>query len=252
MNGTARIGTAWFSRVVGIAALATGACVGGDSDGTAFTARMVGDEAVVDAANPNLHYWTCMDEPSLQKQVDGEWVGLRDDRPPGWNSPGYFLDDQYIAPSHNLGCDFLLCTPFGETRSVGRAIEHVKVGMRAKPLDAPPEAPSPVDVIETRPIAGELRVRVTFSTGSDCATSHEAFVPLTLPEQGVCCAVGSPECSSEGPGGGWARTLQECRPWSTEFDLAYQLVDDAHECPTLVPDYPQCCGCVPNDMDAGI
>lgn len=229
------------------------ACAGdGKSDAALLSTRMVGDEVFVDAARVDLYYWTCMGEPTLQKQVGAEWVSLRDDRPPGWNSPGYFLDGQYLAPSMNLGCDYITCNAFGETHSIARAVEHVKVGTRAKPASAPANAPSPVDMIERRPLSGALRARLTYSTSSDCAASTEEFVPITVPEQGVCCPIGDAQCSSEGPGGGWAPTLDACRPWSTTFDVAYQVINDPHDCPTLDYDHTICCGCIPTDTDAGM
>jgi hypothetical protein len=259
MMSAAQGGTWVGLRPIAVMLVMSG-CGGSDGD-PRFVARMVGDEIVVDvAAGDEVHYRTCRDEARLEKRVGATWTRPQDDRPPSANNPGYFLDGKYMWPSFNLGCDYILCAAWDETftRSVARAAEYVKVGTRDKPAYAPANAASPVDVIESRPLSGELRVRITYSKDAECSASEQATAPITVPQDGVCCPIGLTQCSSDGPGGGWAPTLDACPEWSMGFDVGYMITTDIRGCERLIEDNSACCGCVPDagndastDQDAG-
>jgi len=222
-------------------------------DAGVFRARLIGDLVVVDVPDglPPLTQLSCSGWWAVLEKPDGaRWVPLQDDRHPSSNNPGYFLDGEYIEPSFNLGCDVIGCDdqPFSDLIYADDAREYVKVGTMALPEDVSP-APGmsppddPADVIETRPFSGALRVRFTYSTERDCSEPHEVTVPLEIPEHGVCCPIGSPSCSSTGPGGGWAPTADACLEWSEVFDESFVITTDPRGCPALADDPDTCCGC---------
>lgn len=285
MNSLAQLGaTRRLSFRIALACTALFACDASDSDADAgsdagavpdaaqpepdaaqpdgFHARLEGDVVMIDWDGGALSTLTCSGVSLLEKREGDRWVPLRDDRPPSWNSPGYFIDGEYSEPSFNLGCDVVSCYEPNTPLHMGFAREYVKTGTQPIPdgagdagIAAPILPADPADVIETRAFHGLLRARFTYSLGTECAEQLEAIVELEVPEEGVCCPIGNAGCSSEGPGGGWAPTLDACRPWSIEYDALSVRATDVRDCPVLVQDYDMCCGCAIEDgnaQDAGI
>jgi hypothetical protein len=118
--------------------------------------------------------------------------------------------------------------------------------------DKPPPANSgtramEVAVIETRPVSGKLTISVRYSESPSCERVHEAKLELDVPERGVCCPIGSEECNSGGPVGGWATDLHSCAPFQQLTDTYYRRETDLRDCPVLVFDDSVCCNC-----DAGV
>jgi hypothetical protein len=173
---------------------------------------------------------------------------MRDDRPP--SNPGYYLDGKYVPESFSLGCDMTACTSFNDTTEVGRAEEYANTGSKAPPAGEH-SRDAEVATIETRPFHGELRVLVQYFRDAMCQEDmHAVSLELEVPKEGVCCPIGDETCSSPGPGGGWAASMDACSPYSTLYDTYVTRKADAHGCPVLVEDDSVCCGC-PSDADAG-
>jgi hypothetical protein len=194
-----------------------------------------------------LSYLTCQNAIRVEKHLENAWAAMQDDRHPSSSNPGYYLDGEYVPSSSNLGCDQVECVPFSRTQVAGRAEEYVKTGSKAPPAGEPAAADE-VDVVETRAFHGEVRVRVDYSQTPQCEATDKVVLPLTIPgEGGVCCPIGSEGCWDPGPGGGWAPSLAECKPWKPAFDVAFSEERDAHGCPTLVEDESFCCSCRPDD-----
>jgi hypothetical protein len=222
---------------------------------TTFTARLVGDRIVIDVEGPaELGTPSCEETIVIAKLVNGSWRQARDDRRAA--NFGYYLDGAFVRQPPN-GCSS--CVPLVNNGQidVGLAYEYVRSGTKAPPADAPDAATAPdqVDVIEMRPLSGMVRITLTYFEDTFCETDGPltSVVTLTIPElmQGVCCPIGAAGCSSAGPGGGWAPSLDACVPWTMEYDAMSVLKEDPRGCPKLVKDYTICCGCAP-DEDAGI
>jgi hypothetical protein len=226
-----------------------------------FSARLSGATVVVDVASgTRLWFRSCSDSIVLEKRVGSTWEAPQDDRPSPADSHGYYLDDEFVPLAFNLGCDVINCLALGPTTTVGPTEEYVATGtLRAPPVEQPmgsgpppptPWGTDPVPVIERRSLHGELRVRLQYSEDPACRTAfHEATAELTVPEQGVCCPIGRTGCSSHGPGGGWAPTLDACPVWNTLYDRAYARKTDLRGCPVLMRDLNS--QCAPG-ADAGL
>lgn len=232
-----------------LVALAIGACNDADLgyEAPTFSGYLQGSAIVLEKRSPLPLAWqSCSDAFTLRKRSDGDWVPLRDDRHPSASNPGYYIDGTYVPPSHNLGCDVISCVPFEDTYEVGLAEEYVMTGSMAPPAGAEAERDM-VDVIETRTFHGELRVDVEYFAQGNCAgDAQRTALGLTVPVDGVCCPIGRADCSTEGPGGGWAPDLDSCAPWSVVYDAYFRAETDSHGCAVLVEDTSMCCGCLAN------
>jgi hypothetical protein len=266
MTCSTHIGTTRGALAVALLVLSVAACTS-DSAATASDAaaadadssssalelvgRLEGERFLVDKPRgPALYYWSCSSDLQAQKLVAGQWVALQDDRTFSVRAAGYYLDDTFVPAEPGLGCDVNVCTPVQNPIFVTLVNEYVRTGMKAPPPGAPAgnqPAGATVAVIETRPFHGKLRAHLRYSTEPSCNAPQVADVALDVPAQGVCCPIGSTQCSSEGPGGGWAPDTASCAPWSMIYDGAYLVKNDAHGCPVLVDDPAACCGCVPPD-----
>jgi hypothetical protein len=189
-------------------------------------------------------YLTCQNAIRVEKHEDGAWIAMRDDRHPSASNPGYYLDGKYVPASSNLGCDAVGCEQFGKTQEVGRAEEYVKTGTKAPPAGQPADT-GEVDVVETRPFHGDVRVHLDYSRNAHCDPTDEVSLPLTIPEEGVCCPTASVNCEG-GPLGGWAPSLAQCSQ-SIITDSAFRESTDAHGCPILIEDDSVCCLVCPDD-----
>ncbi len=218
--------------------------------GVTFQARLDGDQIVVDVlGGQSLHAQSCSGSTQVEKQTaSGQWASLQDDRYPSFNNPGYYLDGVFVRPEFNLGCDVVGCDSLPLQIFLGYARQYVKTGEKPAPAGET-TAKSPAPVVETRAFQGTLRITIKYSTGASCDATQQVVLQLVVPKDGVCCPIGLPGCSSSGPGGGWARSLTECRTWSPEYDVYFAAVSDVHGCPALAADNAQCCGCV---SDAGM
>ena len=203
------------------------------------------DKLAVERSNA-FYFRICTNALRVAKQSGGAWVPLRDDRHPSFNNPGYYLDGHYVKPSHNEGCDVWACIRLEDGMTVALAQEYVKTGTLAPPSGEDSDV-TPVDVVETQPFHGELRVEVQYSKSETCADTEHAVLSLTVPEDGVCCPIGRAECSSSGPGGGWAPNLESCPAWNIAYDAYFEVEHDPHDCPVLREDTAICCGCPPED-----
>jgi len=187
-------------------------------DDLALSVFMRGDAIYVHVAGATIYDRSCSGGPGLDKQDGDAWVAPQDDRYPDWQNPGYYLDGVFVGPSSNEGCDVVQCSEIPAEVFVARALEYVKVGEQPAPADAP-TATSPAPVIERRPLRGQkLRITFLYSRTERCDDTQTATLLLDLPARGVCCPVGTDGCSSEGPGGGWAPSLDACAPYSIEYD----------------------------------
>ena len=225
--------------------------------------RLVGDllEAQVSSTAigntfPSLYMMTCTPEITIEKwsaELD-HYAAVRDDRPPFYDNPGYFLDDVFVPPNHSLNCDAQVCAPFprmADRIEVGETYEYVKTGTTAPPPGTSGAA-AEVDVIERTALSGELKVSIAYYEESTCAvaTGGGFSYEVPPPELGVCCPVGEAECASSGPRGGWAENLKACRPFTYSQDHVYVQRDDPRGCPVLIEDESSCCNCS-SDADAG-
>ncbi len=195
-----------------------------------------------------LYIQTCSNAIVLEKDSAGTWVGLRDDRPPSSNNPGYLLDGQYVSPSRDLGCELVSCRPLAPEEPAGSAIEYVTTGSGLPPGDA--DVPTePVANIESRGVRGEMRLRFSYFADSACTRTRSVDVYFDMPE-GFCCLRGPGGCNPSGPIGGWAPTEATCPSDMPALDASYEQRLDPWGCPVLAYDASVCCNCVPED--AGI
>lgn len=177
----------------------------------------------------------------LEKREGDTWVAARDDRPSVYDNPGYFLDGEYVPAKRDPECDRKDCYELGGPYELSPAVEYVKTGTKDAPEGS--NATKPVlDTIERRPLNGKLRARVSYARQPDCSDEAAVEVELTVPE-GLCCPVGSAGCSSEGPRGGWAPSLETCRPGRPGFDEYVEIRQDVRGCSALVANEEICCGC---------
>ena len=222
-----------------------------------FTPRLEGDVILVDVTSPiPLFRLSCSNAVVLQRREGDAWVAPRDERPPSYQNPGYYLDGAFVPRAFNLGCDAVGCFSLSVSDPiyVGPAREYVRTGSKAPPEDrvpasGPPAVPAQVDVFESRPLSGRVLITIKYFEDSSCGEESSAALEFTIPtpDQGVCCPIGTAGCSSAGPGGGWAPTLDACRPWTVVYDAMVVPRDDARSCPALALDDDICCGCVPGD-----
>lgn len=137
---------------------------------------------------------TCSNAITLQKKQGDAWIDRRDERPLYSQNPGHYLDGKYVPAMFNLGCDVLYCTELSKDQVAARAVEVVKTGTRTAPAGSNAKT-EVIDVFETRPLEGPVRLRVVYSsTAPRCSDEREALLELTVPP-GVC------ECGDDLDGG---------------------------------------------------
>jgi hypothetical protein len=220
-----------------------------------FAVRFEGDVIILDVESARRLSQDECANPIRFEQLEGdEFVPMRDDRR---LAPAYYLDDHFVSePSKLIRCDVPSCAQFPRSHSfaIGSANEYVKIGTR--PYAASDKSKVDVDVIESRPVSGRIRIRIDYFDDERCDAPSGTTLELTIPtpEQGLCCPIGEDGCSSDGPGGGWAPSAEACPPWSVGRDDIFAVAvveDDPRGCPRLVLDKQMCCGCGP-DADAGM
>jgi hypothetical protein len=218
-----------------------------DASGPSFSAYLEGD-AIMLGPSPDASHRECLYFAVQVEKRDGTaWVPMTDERPRGSGQhPGFYFDGIYTPPALWYICDGPPgCGGFPEATTVGHAEEYVKTGTKAPPMVAQ-SGPALVDVFEARPFHGDVRVVVNYSPTSRCDATLQAFVPLTIPEDGVCCPLTVSGCSREGLPGGWAPSKDTCpampRPPDSFYPQRHTI--DSHGCPTA------CCGC-DDEQDAG-
>lgn len=111
----------------------------------------------------------------LSKKQGNDWVPPRDERP---SHGGPYYQDGELILDQGFGCDALACGDTGGEVYGGYAMEYVQTGTRP-----PPAGGDVVPVIEKRPLHGELRVSLTYSTdvGGRCK-GEQAFVYFAIPD----------------------------------------------------------------------
>jgi hypothetical protein len=114
----------------------------------------------------------CVDEPKLEKWVDGKWLPVQDDRPAPARHPGYYVDDTYVRASANEGCDVRGCVQVRESWRVAQASEFVRAGTR------PDAEGKEVERFETRPLAVPVRVLVSLHRNARCDGAEVATFDL--------------------------------------------------------------------------
>jgi len=124
--------------------------------------------------------------------------------------------------------------------------------------------PAPAAIQEGDSCDSEEYTFVKCSAGAvwTCASSFDndgfawvethASCDVQAQDGGVCCPIDVYEgCSPVMMlGGGWAPSLEQCQVL-TEFDAYFVTTQDTHGCQRLVEDSSMCCGCVPEEVDAG-
>jgi hypothetical protein len=148
-----------------------------------FSVVIDGDSVAVRVARSEpLYLQQCIGpRPGLEKQQDGGWVTLRDDRPSSSSGQPYFLDGRY-EPNPKSMCCLASCSQLGNPIPAGFLREYVKTGTQAAPADAEGATATEVDVIETRAFSGPLRVRLSYSTTDACTAIHEALPTVDVPK----------------------------------------------------------------------
>lgn len=197
-----------------------------------------------------LYMLTCSSAFSLEQPYAGSWVPLRDDRPPSYMNPGYFLDGVFVPPSFNEGCDVLTCRPLGPTVDVPLfALEYVQLGS----ISAPPGSgiSGTIPAIESRGRRGDLRLRLNYSEDSNCSRFTEATIDFFVPD-GECCYVGPEGCNASNAGGGWTPSPGDCPALFPSSGTYYTARVDGFGCAKLIPDPQRCCGSNCGDEDAGV
>lgn len=215
-----------------------------------FRLRLDGRMLVLDTLGHekwSFDFNDCASELVLEKSVNNSWGPLRDERPR--SGQGYYLDGKFV-PGKSIGCE-ASCMLLGKTRNIARAEEYVQTGTKFPPPDQP-DPKTPVFVVESRPLTGPLRLLVHYHLDETCNGEQQvASIQIAIPSEGVCCPIGPEQCSSPGPGGGWAKSYDQCPTFDTTFNVAFAIKPDSHGCPMLKPDPTLCCGdCV--SMDASV
>lgn len=217
----------------------------------AFSIELQGAQLLVhDSDEAPLYMLSCSGATAMEKADAAAWVAPADERHPSSHNPGYYLDGEYIEPEFSLGCDIVSCYEAQDPIYSALAYEYVKVGSEPAPAvmvdpRIADRVADPADTVETRPLSGKVRVRVRYFRDAECQRElfQEQEIVIPEPDEGVCCPVGDEGCSVEGPGGGWAPTLDACAPFSQQFDTLFELGDDPRGCPTLGANSAFCCNC---------
>jgi hypothetical protein len=191
-------------------------------------------------------------EPLLiEKYADRRWQPRRDERPPRGSGQSYYLDGEFVARNDDA-CAEVRCKALDEGIRA-TAEEFVQTGTKRPPAGEPnPE--TPVFVVETRPLIGQLRLTAHYDLGQERCGPEPlvATAELMIPTEGVCCPIGPAQCPTLGPGGGWAKSYDQCPTFESSSGIRYTIMADDHGCPVLVGDETRCCGDCPMEDDAGI
>jgi hypothetical protein len=123
----------------------------------------------------------CADAIRILKRAGDAWLPLRNDLPQPHlgHTDDYYLDGKYIPPS-DFNCDIAPCATLAEVLPVGRALQYVQTGTKARPADLG-DAGLPsgeIPFIETREYKDEIGVSVTYSEMPDCRTNEATVVPV--------------------------------------------------------------------------
>jgi hypothetical protein len=212
-----------------------------------FRMRLDGRMLVLDTLGHQAWAFKDCSNAFVLEKFGNAWAPLRDERP--HDGRGYYLDGKFIR-EQSVGCE-VSCMKLGKTRDIARAEEYVQIGTKFPPPDEP-EPTTPVFVVSSQPIAGALRLIVNYFRDSSCGGELQtAVIDTSIPTEGVCCPIGPAECTSPGPGGGWAKSYDMCPVFNTEINVAFVSEADSHGCPVLKQDSTMCCDCMSMDADAG-
>jgi hypothetical protein len=166
-----------------------------DAASRGFSAVRQGDEVLLTGPE-GVKYDAACGPPKLVIRRDPSWLFLEDQRPPRSSHAGYYIDDTFVSPVCNLGCDG--GSPLGFlTTHVLPVVEYIDVGFRAAPpgYELPPvfpcrplpagdagadAGPPDLPLLERRVPTGELAVRLTYWASGERTTSV-VIVPVETP-----------------------------------------------------------------------
>lgn len=167
-----------LALVLGVAVLLDGCS--GPLDDEAFTVTVKDGRPVVSVEDGRLLYsHSCQREgPNLEKRVGDRWLPLQDDRPNGEGQTPYLLDGKL---EHRGGmCCLVVCTQRESPIQAGLVREYIKTGTQAPPSDGSAETSDPIDVIESRPVTGEVRIWLKYATSNSCDEMYEVLLPVPI------------------------------------------------------------------------
>jgi hypothetical protein len=150
----------------------------GPLDNEAFTVTVKDGRPVIAVkGGQTLYSHTCQREgPNLEKRVGDRWLPLQDDRPNSEGMPQYLLDG--VLENRGGMCCLVVCTQRQSPIQAGVVREYIKTGTQAPPADDSAETTDPIDVIESRPVTGDVRIWLKYATSDDCSEMYEALLPV--------------------------------------------------------------------------
>jgi hypothetical protein len=152
-----------------------------------FSHHVEGDQVVVEIERSDVYSsYTCGgDENELEKREGNTWVPVRDERPLYDDNPGYYLDGEFVPASMTEGRVWsCIEQPAGTSVVTFPAYEYLKTGQAAPPPDAE-GSPAEVDVIEARPLSGQVRATIRYFTDTKCAAASSHSIELTIARGGA-------------------------------------------------------------------
>lgn len=186
-----------------------------EGDGVTASAYLRGDNLIVELESDDPIYTVgCTETYRIETRVGDDWQERRYQAPSSNFHQGFYLDDLYVEPTPGLGCDNVYCYEIDGGRNLGPAVEVIEAGTREVPdwaMNA--AADDPARVFESEPLSGPVRLNVRYWLDAECQDPKSVTLELEVPEQGVCCAVAEPGCSSEGLAGGWAISVDDCETY---------------------------------------
>jgi hypothetical protein len=155
---------------------------GGPLDDEAFTVSIKDGRPVISVKDgQQLYSHSCQSEgPNLERRVGDRWLPLKDDRPNSEGSTRYLLDG--VLERRGGMCCLVVCTQRESPIQAGLVREYIKTGTQAPPSDGSAETTDPIDVIESRPVTGEVRIWLKYATSDDCSEMYEALLPVPIPK----------------------------------------------------------------------
>lgn len=218
-------------------------------DGVTAKAYLRGDNVIISLESEAPVYTVaCTERTKLEKLVGTSWQPLRNDAPADFHQ-GYFVDDRYEEPTFGLGCDVQYCMQANGGANAGPPNEIIADGTRAKPSWVTRDnAVDPAPVFRTEPLSGPIRASLTYFKDAQCKAPETVSFELDIASEGVCCPVGPAGCSSSGPLGGWAATLETCDDSGGSPGEYSELVVDNRGCEKLriwwnTFDHPETAAC---------
>jgi len=121
-----------------------------------------------------LYVESCTDSFVWEVKDDAGWRTVMDAPTAMSELTGYYLDDVFVPPPSNEGCDVIGCQPLLAGRLLPTPQELVVTGYRAPPAGTASAVTVPT--IETRPAATPRRLVVTYFDDENCRTQHRETI----------------------------------------------------------------------------